>query len=213
MNYNRKILKSSDKNKTTWDIIKLETAQQFSNGDIQLLGFGWKPYYQQAIADTCNNYFSSIVDTNHKKNIYNKARTNDVTISTPLHFLLQKLKNPFPAMVFKSFSTKEIITIIKSLKSKNSHGYDEVPNKLLKISAPYICSPLTYICNKSISSGIFPDSLKYSIMKPLYKKGDKMNIANYRPLSLLASFSKVFEKAMYNRLTEHLKRNKILLKG
>jgi hypothetical protein len=74
------------------------------------------------------------------------------------------------------------MTIIKSLKSKNSHGYDEVPTKLLKICAPYICSPLTYICNKSISSGNFPDHFKYSIIKPLYKKGDKMNVANYRPI-------------------------------
>jgi hypothetical protein len=115
-------------------------------------------------------------------------------------------------VVFKSFSTKEIITIIKSLKSKNSHGYDEVPTKLLKISAACICSPLTCICNTSIQSQIFPDRLKYSIIKPLYKKGDKMNIANYRPISLLTSFLKVFEKAMYTRFIEHLDSDKILVK-
>jgi hypothetical protein len=171
MNYNRKILKSSNKNKTTWDIIKLETGKQSYNGDIQSLDIGGKPSYdQQAIPDSFNNYFSSIVETIHKKNIYNKTGTSNVTTSTPLHFLSESRKNPFPATVFKSFSTKEIITIITSSKSKNSHGYDEVPTKLLKINAPFICSSLTYICNKSILSGNFPDRLKYSIIKPSYKK-------------------------------------------
>jgi hypothetical protein len=113
-------------------------------------------------------------------------------------------------MVFKSFSTQEIISIIKSLKTKNSFGYDEISTKLLKISASYICSPLTYICNKSISTGIFPERLKYSIIKPLYKKGDKTDPPNYRPISLLTAFSKVLEKALYIKLLEHINDNNIL---
>ena len=53
--------------------------------------------------------------------------------------------------------------------------------------------------------------MKFSIIKPIYKKGDKMNPTNYRPLSLLTSFSKVFEKALYTRLTDHLNTNKLLV--
>jgi Notch-like protein len=66
---------------------------------------------------------------------------------------------------------------------------------MLKVSAPYISSPLNYICNKSIRSGTFPAPLKYSIVKPLFKKGDKENMTNYRPISILTLFSKVFEKS------------------
>jgi len=113
-------------------------------------------------------------------------------------------------MEFKSFSTKEITSIIKSLKTKNSFGYDEISTKLLKISVTYISSPLTYICNKSISTGIFPEQLKYSIIKPLYKKGDKTDPSNYRLISLLTSFSKVLEKALCNRQIEYLNKNNIL---
>jgi Notch-like protein len=98
-----------------------------------------------------------------------------------------------------------------TLKTKNSYGYDEISTKLLKISAPYICSPLTYICNKSILSGTFPDHLKFSIIKPIFKKGNKINLTNYRPISLLTSFLKVFEKALFNRLTEHFNTNKSLV--
>jgi hypothetical protein len=58
--------------------------------------------------------------------------------------------------------------------------------------------------------GIFPERLKYLAIKPIYKKGDKSLITNYRPISLLTSFSKVVEKIMYNRLVSHLKRHAIL---
>jgi hypothetical protein len=64
-------------------------------------------------------------------------------------------------------STGEIKRIIKNLPWKNSQGYDEIPIKLLKISAPFIVSPLCHIINKSLSTGIFPDRMKYSIIIPL----------------------------------------------
>ena len=96
---------------------------------------------------------------------------------------------------------------IKSLKLNNSHEYDEISTKLLKISSPFIISTLAHTCNKSLSSGIFPDRLKYSEIKPLFKKGDKLNISNYRPISNLTSFSKVLEKAMYIQLCEQRSKN------
>jgi hypothetical protein len=64
---------------------------------------------------------------------------------------------------------------MKSLKSTNSHGYDEIPVKILKTVSDFIISPLTHICNKSLSIGIFPDRLKYSEVTPIHKKGDTDN--------------------------------------
>jgi hypothetical protein len=87
---------------------------------------------------------------------------------------------------------------------------NEVSTKILKISSNYITSPLACICNKIILSGSFPYHLKCSIARPVYKKGDRTNYSNYRPISLLTSFSKTFEKAIYIRLTEYLLNNKIL---
>jgi fructose-1,6-bisphosphatase/inositol monophosphatase family enzyme len=60
-------------------------------------------------------------------------------------------------------------------------------------------------------SGIFPTHLKYSIVKPLFKKGDKEDMTNYRPISLLTSFSKVFEKIIYDRLLQHIEVHNILV--
>jgi hypothetical protein len=61
-----------------------------------------------------------------------------------------------------------------------------------------------------VLTGIFPERLKYSTIKTLYKKGDKTDPSNYRQLSLLTSFSKVIEKSLYNRLIEYVNNNKIL---
>jgi hypothetical protein len=69
---------------------------------------------------------------------------------------------------------------------------------------------LSYICNKSTLSGTFATRLKYSVVKPLFKRGDKENTANYRPISLLISFSKGFEKIIYDRLLKHIETNNIL---
>jgi len=68
---------------------------------------------------------------------------------------------------------------------------------------------LSYIFKKSTLSGTFPTRLKYAVIKPLLKKGDKDNIANYRPISLLTSFSKVFERIIYDRLLKHIETNNI----
>jgi Notch-like protein len=69
--------------------------------------------------------------------------------------------------------------------------------KILKISYSYISSPLCYIFNKAVLTGKFLSCMKYSVVTPIHKKGDKKNCANYRPISLLTSFSKVFEKIIF----------------
>ena len=107
-------------------------------------------------------------------------------------------------------STYEISNIIKSLKTTNSCVYDEIPIKIIKLSTPYIISPLTYIRNKSLSTGVFLEGLKYALIRPVHKKGDKHLITSYRPISLLTSFSKIFEKLIFTRLYKHLLANQIL---
>jgi hypothetical protein len=113
-------------------------------------------------------------------------------------------------MELKYTTTTEIEKIIKSLKSKNSYGYDGIPTKILKVSTSFIISPLTYICNKSLSSGIFPSQLKFSEIMSLHKKGGRTDVTNFRPISLLTSFSKILEKGVYTRLYQHIYQNNIL---
>jgi hypothetical protein len=81
---------------------------------------------------------------------------------------------------------------------------------MLKASMPYIISPLTYICSQSLAQGIFLDRLKYAIIKPIFRNGNKDESSNYRPISLFPAFSKIVERVIYNRLYEHIDNNNIL---
>jgi hypothetical protein len=81
----------------------------------------------------------------------------------------------------------EIEKIIKSLKIKDSLRYDEITNRILKISEPFIISPLTYICNAILVTGVFPDRLKFAIVTTCFKKGNVQEISTYRPISLLTN--------------------------
>ena len=145
----------------------------------------------QEIACAFNDYFSFAADTI----INNIRRGSDENKDNISHtsYLKNNFNNTFPNIKWKHASTHEINKIIESLKTKNSCGYDEIPIKILKLSTPYILSLLTFLCNKSLSTGIFPERLKYAQIRPIYKKGDRQLITNYRPISLLTSFSKIFE--------------------
>ena len=70
--------------------------------------------------------------------------------------------------------------------------------------------PLTHIYNLSIKTGIVPSQLKLSKVVPLYKKGDKSEPNNYRPISLLSIFDKILEKLIHKRLMHFINKNDIL---
>ena len=73
-----------------------------------------------------------------------------------------------------------------------------------------IAIPLSDIINCSMNTGVFPDALKIAKVVPIFKGGEKDSIGNYRPISILPSFSKVFEKVIFNRLSEYVFSKKIL---
>ena len=90
--------------------------------------------------------------------------------------------------------------------------YDGLSKKVLKLCRSQISKPITYISNKSLTCGICPNRLKYAIIKPFFlKKGDKSQVSNYRPISLLTDLPKIFELLIFHRLKHHLVSNNILV--
>ena len=104
----------------------------------------------------------------------------------------------------------EIKLLISKFQNKISCGIDEIPTTILKSCSNAIAKPLAIIINCSLSQGVFPDKLKIAKVCPVFKSGDKEIIQNYRPISILPCFSKVYEKIMYSRLSNYLESKKIL---
>ena len=80
----------------------------------------------------------------------------------------------------------------------------------VKISCPFISSPINYVCNKMLFWGVFRDRLKYTKIKPVDKNDDIYEVSDYRPVSLLTSFSKIFETVIQRRILKHLTNYNVL---
>ena len=111
---------------------------------------------------------------------------------------------------FTPISENETLKIIKNLKNKCSYGVDGISNVLLKSISNEIVKPLTLIINQSLETGIFPNAFKTSKVVPIYKKGDKANLSNYRPISILPTISKIFERVIHIQLYDYFCKNNLL---
>ena len=100
--------------------------------------------------------------------------------------------------------------MIDNLENKNSSGHDGISNKLLKTIKGDISQSLTIIINQMLTTGIFPDDFKLSKVIPLFKKGDSSLLINYRPISLLPTISKIFERVIHDQMYEYFNKFKLL---
>ena len=101
-------------------------------------------------------------------------------------------------------SEDAVLKIVNSIGSNKATGLDNLPAKFLKDSINVTIGPLTHIVNLSIHSGIVPNDLKSARVVPLFKKNDKTNAGNYRPVSILSIVSKILEKAVYQQVENYL---------
>ena len=145
------------------------------------------------------------------------------------------LKNKLPAMpnlfdisthIFKDFYTHKVtrqtnLTLSRvteeyvykelcKLNSQKSTGIDEISPIFLKDGANELKGVLTYIINLSIDTKTVPDEMKFAKVKPLFKKGSRLDASNYRPVSILPIVSKILERAVYKQVVDYLDRNNLL---
>ena len=136
----------------------------------------------------------------------NLARKIPSSNHNPLNYLKGNYLHSF---YFHPVVEDDIRIIINALRN-SSPGWDNINPKVVKYVSSGILQPFTYIVNLSLESGIFPDDLKLAKIIPLYKKGDPELFTNYRPISILSFFSKIFEKVAYNQLISYLEKKAIL---
>ena len=99
---------------------------------------------------------------------------------------------------------------INKIPSGEAPGFDGLSPFVIKQASYALAKPLAEIFNKCLTAGIFPDTLKIAQVIPIYKKGCKNEFTNYRPISVLSAFSKLFEKLIYKRLISFIDEHNII---
>lgn len=156
--------------------------------------------------NSVNYFFSTIGDSLAGKTLQKLNMTEHELAKLATSNLIPLEKSMF----FSPTNEFEIIKIINSLKTHSASGFDNVSNSLIKQAQHIFASPLTHLFNLSLSTGTVPDCLKIANITPVFKAGDPYDVTNYRPISLLTSFSKILEKIVNSRLLSFLENNNLL---
>ena len=147
----------------------------------------------QIIVTEFNNFFTSI----------GPAFADKITCSVDPISYVDTIIN---SIVITYVSYMDVKNTILSLKN-SSPGYDEFSAFLAKQCIDYYVVPLTYVINMSLMEGIFPSELKLAKVVPIFKSGEYDKVNNYRPISVLSFFSKIFEKIMYTNVVNFMDKN------
>ena len=96
------------------------------------------------------------------------------------------------------------LNAVSKLKNGKAPGPDRVSTRLVKDSGDFIRKPLTMIYNSSLETGVFPDIWKLASVTPIFNAGPKNDTNNYRPISVIAIFSRILEKIVHDQMFEFL---------
>ena len=153
------------------------------------------------IANAFNTYFANI-----GKNLSSQIDQNNV-IADYKQYLTSPTRE---TLKFECITKDYTIKAIDNLENNYSSGHDGISNTLLKTIKNDISQSLTIIINQMLTTGIFPDAFKLSKVIPLLKKGDSSLLVNYRPISLLPTISKVFERVIDDQMYEYFNQFNLL---
>ena len=150
------------------------------------------------IAQEFNDYFCSVGPT--------LASNIPITNTDPLSYVTP-VSTSFE---FHAITYDELIKVVKNLKTNKSPGLDNVSTKLVKEAGDSIIPSLNHLFNLSLSTGIFPEDWKVAKVTPIYKSGEKSDCGNYRPISVISTIAKIFEKIVYTQILDYLDENCII---
>ena len=153
---------------------------------------------------------NNTVVTNFKTN----ANTFHTFFARQCSILLNISKLPEQATSFPfsfcstDFNENDLLNRIRSLNGSKSHGHDGISIRMIQLSCKSIAKPLYLLFRNCFEASTFPIEWKKANVIPVYKKGNKQEISNYRPISLLPIFSKIFERIIFNNICDYMHENK-----
>ena len=155
-----------------------------------------------------------VTDFKEKANIFNNFFADQCSIVTNNSelpaALTKKHTNPLSAI---NFSTDDIIKTIRNLDLNKAHGHDMISIWMIKICDTSICRLLTLIFQSCLKCGKIPREWKKVNVVPVHKKGDRQILKNYRSISLLPIAGKIFERLLYDRMSEFFIENNLISKN
>ena len=183
-----------------------------ANTDFILSKNGDLIFKNDKIANTFNDYFGSIVENmslyRWEDKPFSISKDSDIikniTQKYKNHPSIRSLKRNckgISCFSFRLISVDEIIKVVKSLSDSKAVGGD-IPTKILK-ECKFPFDIITACINIAIKTVNFPDSLKTVNVTPVFKKEDPLDKSNYRPVSILPLLSKIYEKVIYNQLSDY----------
>lgn len=205
-NYYEKIINNSrNTSKVTWNIINNESGKKPKQkvNNISLYDNGTVVKSPYRVAKLFLEHYAGVVENQIIPNLVSCSTLSGYSSVVNFANTTTQFKPQF-------ITDKAMSKVLDSFDNKYSAGIDDIPMPIIKCAKDYLIKPLTHLVNSSFISGIFPNKLKVAKVKPLFKHGDSCNVANYRPLSLLSSFSKIFERIMADQFTEYLETNNLI---
>ena len=104
------------------------------------------------------------------------------------------------SLFMRPVDEEEVITTVTGCTKKRYSDFEDISMDTVAKVVSVICKPLAHICNISFRTGVFPSRMKIAKVIPMFKSGTKPEVTNYRPLSLLPQFSKIFEELFLTRI-------------
>ena len=200
--YHNYFLTNSQNMKKMWSGIKsIVSHKSFTSSSINKIrgNDGNVTSEPSDMSNIFNNFYINVASS--------ITKTIPITPKSPLDYLTNRASN---SLFLTPVTPLEVKDIIDALNPSKSVGPNSIPIKLLKIVGCSISPLLALLMNHSFQSGIYPDTFKIAKVISLFKKGNPELPSNYRPISLLSIFSKIFEKLMYKRLYSFLEVHNIL---
>ena len=112
-----------------------------------------------------------------------------------------------------TIQNEDIISLIRKINPNKATGSDGISGQMLLLCDESVTLPLQIIFSNILSTSIYPDMWKLANVTPIFKKGDKQLIKNYRPISLLPICGKILEKIIFNNLYNYLHSNSLITKN
>jgi hypothetical protein len=182
-----------------WNMIKKLTTVKTEALDTTLK----KNFSQENLNHVRNKFNENFVNQAAKlKNKY--SRENKCTPAE------QETRRGHKIIEIKKATEMEVTKILGEMKNKDSAGYDGFLIQHLKNSDENSAKFLTTLINSIIQNGKWPSRLKLQVLRPIFKKGCKTNMDNYRPIALLSVINKIIEKFFADQIKYHLESNKII---